>query len=495
MSLAGRSSALKDISVVELLSHLTSEYHRYERERNKWQTETTKLQLKIKHLEDERRIQVDINKDLVRRIKLLEFALRTERSKRPNVEQNGKGDDRCIDPKLPTLSAHDYLSKFMDAMSSVDAFQESSLESQLTGDESNSPSPSTDSIPSQSPSDSATPLSPATKISSGRNTPRAMSTDTRSRLLKEENDTPSGPMPIETPVVVAPAPVEKSPEQPPQVIPAQAQEEKPNKPEEIALKKSADHPTPKPVENDTSPEEFFNYLKTLSEPTSTNPREWILKSTLRCHLDSVRDIAFYAKEPALLSASEDHTIKLWTIKQNTIPGKRGSNSNDIEPIYTFRGHLGPVYSLAINHQANVFYSGGSDCVIRKWKMVPCSDEAYKPYGKATHNQIKHYSGHFDAIWDLIAVPNNNNVISASADGTVRVWNMEKEAALMSTFQYPKDGDEAYLPTSISLMPDNYNQVAVGYSCNSLAVVDLERNVAVFETHIEGNNAFRGMSIV
>eukprot|EP00002_Diphylleia_rotans_P027271 TRINITY_DN5465_c0_g1_i8.p1 TRINITY_DN5465_c0_g1~~TRINITY_DN5465_c0_g1_i8.p1 ORF type:complete len:118 (-),score=26.18 TRINITY_DN5465_c0_g1_i8:63-416(-) len=80
MSLAGRSSALKDISVVELLSHLTSEYHRYERERNKWQTETTKLQLKIKHLEDERRIQVDINKDLVRRIKLLEFALRTERS-------------------------------------------------------------------------------------------------------------------------------------------------------------------------------------------------------------------------------------------------------------------------------------------------------------------------------------------------------------------------------------------------------------------------------
>lgn len=45
------------------------------------------------------------------------------------------------------------------------------------------------------------------------------------------------------------------------------------------------------------------------------------KYTLRSHFDSVRALAFHPVEPVLITASEDHTLKMWNL-QKTVSAKK-----------------------------------------------------------------------------------------------------------------------------------------------------------------------------
>lgn len=63
-------------------------------------------------------------------------------------------------------------------------------------------------------------------------------------------------------------------------------------------------------------------------------KTWSAKYTLRSHFDGVRALTFHPTEPVLITASEDHTLKLWNL-QKTVPAKK-SASLDVEPLYTFR---------------------------------------------------------------------------------------------------------------------------------------------------------------
>lgn len=50
-------------------------------------------------------------------------------------------------------------------------------------------------------------------------------------------------------------------------------------------------------------------------------KTWNPKYTLRSHFDGVRALAFHPVEPVLVTASEDHTLKLWNL-QKTVPAKK-----------------------------------------------------------------------------------------------------------------------------------------------------------------------------
>jgi len=52
---------------------------------------------------------------------------------------------------------------------------------------------------------------------------------------------------------------------------------------------------------------------------------------------------------------------------------------DIDPIYTYRGHMGPV--LSVDMSENVCYTGGLDSTIRSWKIPAKNIELYSKYGK------------------------------------------------------------------------------------------------------------------
>ncbi len=96
------------------------------------------------------------------------------------------------------------------------------------------------------------------------------------------------------------------------------------------------------------------------------------------HFDGVRALAFHPVEPVLITASEDHTLKLWNL-QKTVPAKKTA-SLDVEPIYTFRAHQGSVLCLVMDPTGETCYSGGVDATIRCWNIPNSNIDPYDSFG-------------------------------------------------------------------------------------------------------------------
>ncbi|EMD38667.1 hypothetical protein CERSUDRAFT_82942 [Gelatoporia subvermispora B] len=92
----------QDFTLSSVLHFLQTEWRRYERDRNEWEIERAEMRARIALLEGERRSFDNVKLDLMRRIKMLEYALRVERSK-----QLTQPASQSVPPaKLATLQAH-----------------------------------------------------------------------------------------------------------------------------------------------------------------------------------------------------------------------------------------------------------------------------------------------------------------------------------------------------------------------------------------------------
>lgn len=81
MNQSANSVALQNLNFPTTINFLQREFRKFESERELWELERGELSTTISHLETFRKSQEKIQYDLMRRIKMLEFALRTERSK------------------------------------------------------------------------------------------------------------------------------------------------------------------------------------------------------------------------------------------------------------------------------------------------------------------------------------------------------------------------------------------------------------------------------
>ncbi|KAH9951500.1 WD40 repeat-like protein [Amylocystis lapponica] len=92
----------QDLTLSNVLHFLQTEWRRYERDRNEWEIERAEMRARIALLEGERRSFDNVKLDLMRRIKMLEYALRMERSK-----QLAQPASQSVPPtKLATLQSH-----------------------------------------------------------------------------------------------------------------------------------------------------------------------------------------------------------------------------------------------------------------------------------------------------------------------------------------------------------------------------------------------------
>ncbi|KAF9810951.1 hypothetical protein IEO21_06755 [Rhodonia placenta] len=71
----------QDFTLSNVLHFLQTEWRRYERDRNEWEIERAEMRARIALLEGDRRSFDNVKLDLMRRIKMLEYALRMERTK------------------------------------------------------------------------------------------------------------------------------------------------------------------------------------------------------------------------------------------------------------------------------------------------------------------------------------------------------------------------------------------------------------------------------
>ncbi len=157
------------------------------------------------------------------------------------------------------------------------------------------------------------------------------------------------------------------------------------------------------------------------------------------HTKSLKAVAFLPNGEEALSASADHTLKLWNIRT----GKE---------IRTFTGHKDIVSSLSISPDGRTAISGSHDNTVKLWDLhngrlldtftghsnwvvsVAYSDDGHlalsgshdktiKLWHIASGKLLRTFKGHKDWVIAVSFVSDTNAIISGSHDKTLRLWDM------------------------------------------------------------------------
>uniref|UniRef100_A0A452R3N6 Striatin-3 n=1 Tax=Ursus americanus TaxID=9643 RepID=A0A452R3N6_URSAM len=199
-------------------------------------------------------------------------------------------------------------------------------------------------------------------------------------------------------------------------------------------------------------------------------KTWNPKYTLRSHFDGVRALAFHPVEPVLVTASEDHTLKLWNL-QKTVPAKKQVFSFSLDFVSNFSlfsYNSGPVLSLAISSNGEQCFSGGIDATIQWWNMPSPNVDPYDTY--EPNVLAGTLVAHTDAVWGLAYSGIKNQLLSCSADGTVRLWNPQEKLPCICTY----NGDKEHgIPTSVDFIGCDPAHMVTSFNTGSTVIYDLE----------------------
>ncbi|XP_050171495.1 striatin isoform X4 [Myiozetetes cayanensis] len=195
-------------------------------------------------------------------------------------------------------------------------------------------------------------------------------------------------------------------------------------------------------------------------------KTWNPKFTLRSHFDGIRGLAFHPVEPVLITASEDHTLKMWNL-QKTAPAKK-SASLDVEPIYTFRAHSGPVLCVVMSTNGEQCYSGGTDGLIHGWNTTNPNIDPYDSYDPSVLRGA--FVGHTDAVWGLVYSGAHQRLLSCSADGTIRLWKATEIAPALNIFN---DNQEMGIPSSVDLVSSDPSLMVASFNSGHTSIFNME----------------------
>ncbi|KAK1192648.1 STRN protein, partial [Pygoscelis papua] len=195
-------------------------------------------------------------------------------------------------------------------------------------------------------------------------------------------------------------------------------------------------------------------------------KTWNPKFTLRSHFDGIRGLAFHPVEPVLITASEDHTLKMWNL-QKTAPAKK-SASLDVEPIYTFRAHNGPVLCVVMSSNGEQCYSGGTDGLIHGWNTTNPNIDPYDSYDPSVLRGA--FVGHTGAVWGLVYSGAHQRLLSCSADGTIRLWKAMEIAPALNIFN---DNQEMGIPSSVDLVSSDPSLMVASFSSGHTSIFNME----------------------
>ena len=144
-----------------------------------------------------------------------------------------------------------------------------------------------------------------------------------------------------------------------------------------------------------------------------NAQTGTLEETFQGHTDAVMSVAF-SPDGKVLSGSADNTLKQWDAETGKeikrLSMNELNNSNDI----------GLLYSIAFSPEHNrAVLSGSRGNTLKLWNNIP---DSKKP---------AFFQGHTNEVY-LVAISNDSNkILSASHDGTMKVWDVDSQKATHS----------------------------------------------------------------
>lgn len=223
---------------------------------------------------------------------------------------------------------------------------------------------------------------------------------------------------------------------------------------------------------------------------------WKPRWTLRSHFDSVRALAWHPTDSILVSGSEDGTVKCWFLSRFPAPIKQKGKSveQDYEPSHTYRGHAGAVLSVIFSRDGSVFFSGDATGALRGWRLPGPSETDLYPAGgqvitmRAAVPSLAVLEGHKDAVWSLAVHPVLDRLLSASADSSIRCWDISavipsgSSGRQLFEFSFPVGAtkDKAHVPTSVTWVPTDLKCFAASFATGALVMVNSETQTVLWQ---------------
>ncbi|KAI7862263.1 WD40-repeat-containing domain protein [Spinellus fusiger] len=259
------------------------------------------------------------------------------------------------------------------------------------------------------------------------------------------------------------------------------------------------------IKRTDSPEpsdDMFSFSTTLEKVATGQPKIWKTRITMKGHLDSVRTVGCHPTDMVVASGSDDGTVKIWQLQKSIEDAKvKKLAHEEAEVNMTYRGHTHVVTAVAISAEQNRVYSSSLDSTIRVWRLPPEDQGTYPAVDPSVN--IATYVGHTDAIWDFKLFPvtyqDSCLLASASADGTVKLWDAETSGSLLkSTWYYDgvkmEDGrsssKEQVAPTALDFSYTDLRQLVVSYTHAMIQVFDVETGQRVLSMQ-KSNSSYDG----